>query len=395
MINKFLNLIIVGEWEIYHRKNFIISVAEKCNGWSDIVIIHNPLQLVFHTLLKFKKRLLPHLKGKFKPKTVENGITMFTPIMFFSYFLWIKFPLLGFIDANLINFQVKYFLEKKFKGKKIIFWVNNPYLFKLTKILKHDYLIYDSFDDNDLNYDGSVNKKNREYNRKLIQKADLNICLSHYTYKKFVNYSNKVIYVPNANRYSSYKKNSAVLKAKEFEFINKPIIGYLGNIRNWIDFKLLKYLLKDQDDYLLVLIGGIMRKSILDVMKLKKNTNFLHIGFRSINTIPQYLQFFKVGIIPFVVNDFTRSVFPNKFYEYLAAEVPVVTTALPELEVYSEHIGYAHTYEEFKKYCLQAINGEFQNKILHYKNIASSNDWSARAEVLNSKLLELTEQNQI
>ena len=37
------------------------------------------------------------------------------------------------------------------------------------------------------------------------------------------------------------------------------------------------------------------------------------------------------AIIPYAVNELTRSVFPMKVYEYLAAGLPVVSTPLPAL----------------------------------------------------------------
>ena len=38
-----------------------------------------------------------------------------------------------------------------------------------------------------------------------------------------------------------------------------------------------------------------------------------------------------VALIPYAINDLTRSVFPMKVFEYLAAGLPVVTTPLPAL----------------------------------------------------------------
>ena len=37
------------------------------------------------------------------------------------------------------------------------------------------------------------------------------------------------------------------------------------------------------------------------------------------------------ALVPYAINDLTRSVFPMKVYEYLAAGLPVVTTPLPAL----------------------------------------------------------------
>ena len=36
----------------------------------------------------------------------------------------------------------------------------------------------------------------------------------------------------------------------------------------------------------------------------------------------------RVGVLPTLLNEYTRSMFPMKFYEYLAAGLPVVSTPL-------------------------------------------------------------------
>jgi glycosyltransferase involved in cell wall biosynthesis len=47
--------------------------------------------------------------------------------------------------------------------------------------------------------------------------------------------------------------------------------------------------------------------------------------------LPDYLRGFDVALLPCPLNDYTRSMFPMKFFEYLAAGVPVVATDLPAL----------------------------------------------------------------
>ncbi|MGE4581876.1 MAG: glycosyltransferase, partial [Synechococcus sp.] len=39
-----------------------------------------------------------------------------------------------------------------------------------------------------------------------------------------------------------------------------------------------------------------------------------------------------VALLPLQLNSYTRNMFPMKFFEYLAAAVPVVATAIPSLE---------------------------------------------------------------
>jgi glycosyltransferase involved in cell wall biosynthesis len=55
-------------------------------------------------------------------------------------------------------------------------------------------------------------------------------------------------------------------------------------------------------------------------------------GRRSYESVPGLLRLLDIGLVPFLIDDFTRAINPLKIYEYLATGLPVVATALPELE---------------------------------------------------------------
>jgi glycosyltransferase involved in cell wall biosynthesis len=62
------------------------------------------------------------------------------------------------------------------------------------------------------------------------------------------------------------------------------------------------------------------------------NVHFL--GPRPHKDLPSLLGRLDVGLMPFVVNDFSRPLVPLKLYEYMAAGLPVVSTKLPNLAPY-------------------------------------------------------------
>jgi glycosyltransferase involved in cell wall biosynthesis len=55
------------------------------------------------------------------------------------------------------------------------------------------------------------------------------------------------------------------------------------------------------------------------------------LGPRAYGDLPAVLRAADAGLIPYALNALTRSVFPMKVYEYLAAGLPVVATPLPAL----------------------------------------------------------------
>ncbi len=48
-------------------------------------------------------------------------------------------------------------------------------------------------------------------------------------------------------------------------------------------------------------------------------------------SLPAYLAHADVALLPLQINDYTRHMYPMKFFEYLAAGRPVVATAIPSL----------------------------------------------------------------
>jgi hypothetical protein len=67
-----------------------------------------------------------------------------------------------------------------------------------------------------------------------------------------------------------------------------------------------------------------------------------------------------VGIIPFKVNELTHHVNPIKLREYLSAGLPVVSTAMPEVEFYGHLCSVARTNDEF----VVAVERELANDTL-------------------------------
>ena len=50
------------------------------------------------------------------------------------------------------------------------------------------------------------------------------------------------------------------------------------------------------------------------------------LGYRNYKYLPSYCAYFDVAWLPLIHNNYTKSMFPMKFFEYLAAGLPVVST---------------------------------------------------------------------
>ena len=95
--------------------------------------------------------------------------------------------------------------------------------------------------------------------------------------------------------------------------------------------------------------------------------------------MPELTEDVDVFILPFKVNDLTKSVSPVKLYEYFATGKPVVSTALPECMKYDtvfimdEGSCIDHIYKAIKF----IGNEEYMNKSVNY---AYENSWNNKVE---------------
>ena len=71
-MNEYAHLIIIGEWEGFHRKRFIELIVDKFQNWSDTILIQNPLSLtvnLFHRFKPFLRCLSQRLSESTKRRT--------------------------------------------------------------------------------------------------------------------------------------------------------------------------------------------------------------------------------------------------------------------------------------------------------------------------------------
>lgn len=108
----------------------------------------------------------------------------------------------------------------------------------------------------------------------------------------------------------------------------RPRLGFFGLLEDWIDAELLEAVAQAFPQGSLVLIG----RARADFSRLKAMPNVHFLGGRPYEALPAYCKGFDVALMPFRINELTMNSNPLKVREYLAAGLPVVSTAIPEIE---------------------------------------------------------------
>jgi len=169
--------------------------------------------------------------------------------------------------------------------------------------------------------------------------------------------------------------------AAELEELQRPILGVIGFIDERVDVELIAKLAAANPAWTVAIVGKIH----VNVSELEKYPNIKFLGRKPYERLPEFCKGFSVGLIPFLVNEYTRHVNPIKLREYLSAGLPVVSTNLPEVGIYRGICRVASTHDEF----VAGVMAALEDNSLEARAQRSE---KMRTETWESKVDELTTQ---
>ena len=187
--------------------------------------------------------------------------------------------------------------------------------------------------------------------------------------------------VPNAVEMANFERT----RTEKFErpnaiaHVRTPIIGFVGNLDvNRIDYPLIKKTAEAHTDKHLVLVGPVNSPQV-ERLGIDKMPNVIMGGAQHINELPKWLQHFDCTIIPFLKNKLTKSIYPLKINEYLAAGKAVVSTHFSnDIAGFSDVIFLCGDHDSFLAACDEAIHSNSEVAIAQRVAISSQNTWKAR-----------------
>jgi len=137
--------------------------------------------------------------------------------------------------------------------------------------------------------------------------------------------------------------------------IPRPRVGFFGVIDERMDIDLVEGLARIRPDLQFVIIGPVVK---IDPGTLPILPNIHWLGSQDYQALPDFISGWDVGFMPFARNEATRFISPTKTPEFLAAGVPVVSTAIADVvRPYGDHslVAIASTPEQMSaaidEYC--------------------------------------------
>ncbi|MDB5028941.1 MAG: glycosyl transferase group 1 [Candidatus Eremiobacteraeota bacterium] len=163
----------------------------------------------------------------------------------------------------------------------------------------------------------------------------------------------------------------------------KPVFGYVGVIDERIDLELVDALAAARPDAIVAMVGPVVK---IDEATLPRRANIVYLGQRGYAELPQLLAGFDVALMPFALNEHTDNISPTKTLEYLAAGLPVVSTAVPD--VVADHAGVVYVARdraEFVALTATAGRADDERALLAGEKVRAAS-WDAIAAAMRSDL---------
>ena len=276
-----------------------------------------------------------------------------------------------------------------------VLWLYDTEAAEYLPMFKDATVIYDCVDNHASQAGVNRNAKRvHDEERTILKRADLVTVTSKHLFKLKRKHAKNVQLVLNAGDVELYEREISGSAKKNagnaLKNIPHPILGSVGALDSYkYDFDLLVSTAEKNPTWHFVFVGApIVDKKTKALKKLTNLKNVHMIGSIPRADVPAYVQHFDICLIPYKNNEYNRSSFPLKFWEFMATGKPIIATGLPELEEYRDSIGYAKTQKEFTSLITKQLAAK-NNDSDARKKLAHQHGYDHRVREL-MKLLEKT-----
>ncbi len=229
-----------------------------------------------------------------------------------------------------------------------------------------------------------------EAEARLISQVDQVFITSPGLFEKKGHLNPEMVLTPNGVDYASY--SASYVEPEDIKAIPHPRVGYVGIIKDHLDFPLLITLARLHKEWSFVLIGpkGSLHRSADLFQRLLDLPNVYWLGGKPLGALPAYTQQLDVCLLIYKVNDYTKFVYPLKLHAYLASGRPVVGSPIRTLLDFSQYIRLAQTPEDWSKAITDMVSADAvsREQVETRRLIACQHDWSVVVETIARRICE-------
>jgi UDP-galactopyranose mutase len=255
----------------------------------------------------------------------------------------------GFADAQLP--YITGLLQTSIRQENLercLLWIYTPMALPLIELFEPEVLIYDCMDELSAFDFAPLQLIERE--RQLLDRADIVFTGGPSLYRaKQGRHANVHLFPSSVDTDHFRQALNGLPEPQDQAGLPRPRLGYFGVIDERLDRPLLEHLAALHPEWQIIMIGPVVK---IDPAILPQARNLHYLGQRSYESLPAYLAGWDLCLLPFARNAATRFISPTKTLEYMAAERPIVSTPIADVqEPYGDIVYLGDTSEAFVEAC--------------------------------------------
>ena len=209
-----------------------------------------------------------------------------------------------------------------------VFWYYTPMAMAFSSQLECDLCVYDNMDE--LSAFNGASPELLDLEADLFARADVVFTGGMSLYEAKRRRHRNVHGFPSSIEFEHFvqARRFAGAEPQDQAGIPRPRLGFFGVIDERMDVDLVGKVAALRPDWHFVMLGPVVK---IDPAVLPKRDNIHWLGPKTYKELPRYLATWDIGFMPFALNEATRYISPTKTPEFLAAGVPVVSTAITDV----------------------------------------------------------------
>jgi UDP-galactopyranose mutase len=211
--------------------------------------------------------------------------------------------------------------------RPLVAWFYTPMAFGFAGHLQPDVTVYDCMDE--LSAFRGAPPAMLEMEQRLLSRADLVFTGGRSLYEAKRGRHPQVHCFPSSIDAAHFRAaRRSQQDPADQAAIPRPRIGFFGVVDERMDTGLVGQLAEMRPEWQFVMVGPVVK---IDPATLPRRPNIHWLGSKRYAELPQILAGWDAGFMPFALNESTRFISPTKTPEFLAAGLPVVSTAVTDV----------------------------------------------------------------
>lgn len=213
----------------------------------------------------------------------------------------------------------------------------------------------------------------------LLSEADLVVIHSQTLWDRKALHARKAIRAPNGVDYLRFA--TPCPEPPELANVPRPRLGYVGWLKQQLDWSLLEALAERHPEWSWVLLGPVKPdpELVAIIERIRRRPNVYLFGAKPAPDLAAYVQHLDVALLPYVRDGYTQNIYPMKLHEYLAAGCPVVGSPIRSLLPYRGVIGIANGVDGWSQALGEALDPRSRDPevVARRREVARKHDWDS------------------